>query len=445
MGLRWVAGAALLALAGCVSEPRYAEAPGSGYDPRYQGYWSADERADDEAEAADDYLPEYLEWPEYYSVLWPVYQYTYDPWFNPWFYYGVTYFPSTWFGVGYDDPYAWAYYVPYSPYLYSPWDNYYVWYGGGHHHGHDRHGHDRHHRDHEHGRDHDGGQDDDHDGYAHDGRHHRGEHPPGQGAAPRPRFGSDTNQAQRLTDLNQAQRMRRGPEWRVRQNRPGSDGFPEPTAQDRPGPAPKPGTSERRTKPRAVSGDGWTAARDRPPGASEPRAYVARPPARYRYDDPAPRRSGEPREGVRLGSAPVPRVSAPEGFASDSDAPAPSSREEPRARMPAFDTSAPPRGERNEREQPRMRGPMPEAPDRRTVERQPRAPVAAPYAAPAPGPYAGAAMPAAPTYAAPRAAPQPYAAPPPTSAPPARAPTPATADRPTREDVRGAGSAERNR
>jgi hypothetical protein len=458
--VRWVAGAVLLALAGCVSEPRYAEAPGSGYDPRYQGYWSAEERVDDEPEAESEYVPDYLAWPEYYSVLWPVYQYAYDPWYHPGFYYGVTYFPSTWFGLGYYDPYACPYYVPYSPYLYSPWDNYYVWYGGGHHHGH----HHRHHR-HGHDRDHDGhhGRDHDDDDAAHDGRrrHRDRDHPPGQGSEPRPRFGSDVNQAQRMADLNQAERMRRGPESRLRQNRPGADGFRDPTAQEEPAPTPKPGASERRSKPGAASDEGWTAGqgtaprpgattRDRPPGASEPRAYVARPPARYRYDDAAPRRGVEAREGGRVGSAPGPGASAPEAFAPDPDGSVAPRGEQPRVRMPAFDTNAPPRGERSGREQPRLHAPIPEASERRTVERQ-RAPVVAPYARPAPAsaptPYAGAGAPVAPVYAAPRGAPESYNAPrpPPMAAPPARAPAPAPADRPVREDVRGGDSTERNR
>src|SRR5436190_6519949 len=191
---RGAAGAALLALAACASEQRYAEAPGSGYDPRYEGYWSADPRLDDEPGDDDGALPSYLEYPEYYSALWPAYQYAYDPGF----YYGVTYFPSAWFGVGYDDPYAWPYYVPYSPYPFSPWDNYYVWYGDSHHgHGHHHHHHDGDH--HGHGHDHDG------DGYAHDGpRRRHGD--PEPAAGDRPRFGSVANEAQRLAEREALER-----------------------------------------------------------------------------------------------------------------------------------------------------------------------------------------------------------------------------------------------
>lgn len=72
------------------------------------------------------YGPDYLIYNTYYSALWPTYRYYYDPFWSPGFYYGVTYFPRTYFGlnVGW---YSWPYYQAYSPYRYSHADHYYDW------------------------------------------------------------------------------------------------------------------------------------------------------------------------------------------------------------------------------------------------------------------------------------------------------------------------------
>ena len=75
--------------------------------------------------------PDYLVYNSYYSSLWPVYRYYYDPFWSPGFYYGVTFFPRTYFGlnVGW---YSWPYYHSYSPYRYSYADHYYDWWDNSH-------------------------------------------------------------------------------------------------------------------------------------------------------------------------------------------------------------------------------------------------------------------------------------------------------------------------
>src|SRR5204862_872348 len=131
---------------------------------------------------------------------------------------------------------------PYSPYPFSPWDNYYVWYGDSHHgHGHHHHHHDGDH--HGHGHDHDG------DGYAHDGpRRRHGD--PEPAAGDRPRFGSVANEAQRLAEREALERTRRVPETRLRQRRPGADGYPDRTALGHASPSPGRDARTMRTKPR---------------------------------------------------------------------------------------------------------------------------------------------------------------------------------------------------
>src|SRR5258706_8906191 len=103
-------GAAFLALAACAEQAPY----------RYQDPYLADDTRYGDYQSDDGYedlpSPGYLRWPAYYSVLWPTYHAYYDPWYSPDFYYGVTYFPSTWFGLGYDSAYAWSGYTPFSPY-----------------------------------------------------------------------------------------------------------------------------------------------------------------------------------------------------------------------------------------------------------------------------------------------------------------------------------------
>ena len=68
--------------------------------------------------------PDYVYWSDYYSVLWPVYRGYYDPFYTPGFYYGVTWYPRTYFGLNHYWN-SWPYYHAYSPYRYSYSDGYY--------------------------------------------------------------------------------------------------------------------------------------------------------------------------------------------------------------------------------------------------------------------------------------------------------------------------------
>lgn len=70
--------------------------------------------------------PDYIRYNSYYSALWPTYRYYYDPYWSPGFYYGVTYFPRTYFGLNLSW-YSWPYYQAYSPYRNSYGDHYYDW------------------------------------------------------------------------------------------------------------------------------------------------------------------------------------------------------------------------------------------------------------------------------------------------------------------------------
>jgi len=108
----------------------YGESYGGGYG--YAGYAS-----------------DYLLWPAYYSIFWPINHWYVDPYYYPGYYYGVTYFPRhygslslTWGNsYRYGGGYAYGGYWDYSPYRYSWADNYYDWYPwyGRHSHHRDRH------------------------------------------------------------------------------------------------------------------------------------------------------------------------------------------------------------------------------------------------------------------------------------------------------------------
>jgi hypothetical protein len=124
-------------LGGCATYDEYSYRDGyydDRYDDRYydDGYY--DRRYDDRYYSSSYdvgyryYAPDYVHYHSYYSALWPTYRYWYDPYWSPGFYYGVTYFPRTYFGlnVGW---HSWPYYAAYSPYRYSHADNYYDWAG----------------------------------------------------------------------------------------------------------------------------------------------------------------------------------------------------------------------------------------------------------------------------------------------------------------------------
>lgn len=143
---------ALAALGGCATTSSEYYRDGRYYgDAGYSaGYYADDgyyaERYDDGGYAGGDYYygeyydggygytPDYLLWPTYYSIFWPINHWYVDPYYYPGYYYGVTYFPRdywslslTW-GNHYRYGYAYTGYWNYSPYRHSWADNYYDWY-----------------------------------------------------------------------------------------------------------------------------------------------------------------------------------------------------------------------------------------------------------------------------------------------------------------------------
>jgi hypothetical protein len=118
----------VLLLSGCASygSYRYVERSGGAgdyyYDRSYHGYGYYGHTY-----YGYPYDVAYAYYPYYYSLFWGFRPYYYDPFFSPGFYYGVTWFPRTWFSfsLGYHD---WTYYHAYSPWRYSFWGNYYTWY-----------------------------------------------------------------------------------------------------------------------------------------------------------------------------------------------------------------------------------------------------------------------------------------------------------------------------
>ncbi len=143
--IMWLAAAALaVAVSGCATYPATYYYPGGAGEYAAEPY---DDGRGDYYYGERDYYGGYgygSSWPYYYSVLYPSYSSWYDPWWSPSYYYGITYFPSTWFGIGIGYWDAWPYYHAYAPYRYSFWDSYYDWYGGyggyGHHHDYDSQG-----------------------------------------------------------------------------------------------------------------------------------------------------------------------------------------------------------------------------------------------------------------------------------------------------------------
>lgn len=113
----------ILALSGCATYDSYGYRDDGYYDDRY--YSGGRYYYDDYAGYSSyrDY-PDYVYWSDYYSVLWPVYRGYYDPFYTPGFYYGVTWYPRTYFGLSHYWN-SWPYYHSYSPYRHSYWDGYY--------------------------------------------------------------------------------------------------------------------------------------------------------------------------------------------------------------------------------------------------------------------------------------------------------------------------------
>ena len=108
---------------------RYYDGGYAGGDYYYGDYYGG-------GYAGYGYASDYLMWPAYYSIFWPISHWYVDPYYYPGYYYGVTYFPRdywslslTW-GNSYRSGWGYSYggYMAYSPYRYSWADNYYDWY-----------------------------------------------------------------------------------------------------------------------------------------------------------------------------------------------------------------------------------------------------------------------------------------------------------------------------
>lgn len=123
--------AAVLLLAGCATSPSY----------RYYGERSY---ADGYAERVVEHAPSgygggwsepiWYDYPAYYSVFWSINRWYVDPFWNPHFYYGVTWFPRNYYSSLYRSWYGpswygrWRINLAYSPYRYAWVDHYYDWY-----------------------------------------------------------------------------------------------------------------------------------------------------------------------------------------------------------------------------------------------------------------------------------------------------------------------------
>jgi len=68
----------------------------------------------------------YFDYPYYYSIFWPINRWYYDPFAYPNYYYGVTWFPRSYFSLSYSYGYSYSW-LFYSPYRYSWVDHYYDW------------------------------------------------------------------------------------------------------------------------------------------------------------------------------------------------------------------------------------------------------------------------------------------------------------------------------
>jgi len=139
---RWLGLLLLTAVSGCTTYEGYGYRDDGYYDDRYYdgpGYYRGSPRNDYhgygygygyDSYGYDGYggYPDYVLWSGYYSVLWPVYRGYYDPFYSPGFFYGVTWYPRSYFGLHYS-AYAWPYYQPYAPYRYSYQDAYFDHWG----------------------------------------------------------------------------------------------------------------------------------------------------------------------------------------------------------------------------------------------------------------------------------------------------------------------------
>ncbi len=115
-----------MALSGCLTYDSYGYRDDGYYEDRYDNggrYYADSPYSAGRGYSRFDY-PDYVLWPDYYSVLWPIYRGYHDPFHSPGFFYGVTWYPHSYFGL-HRSWYSWPYYHPYAPYRYSYADGYY--------------------------------------------------------------------------------------------------------------------------------------------------------------------------------------------------------------------------------------------------------------------------------------------------------------------------------
>jgi len=109
----------------------YADRPRDDDSSGY-GNYAEDQQTGDYEDDTGGYadVPDYIEYPAYYSSLWPVYGSYYYPYASPYFYPGVTFFPSGFYGAGYGG-FGWglglSFGFGFSPWRSSYWDSYYNW------------------------------------------------------------------------------------------------------------------------------------------------------------------------------------------------------------------------------------------------------------------------------------------------------------------------------
>jgi hypothetical protein len=150
--MRWLMLPALaVLLSGCVADSGYRSSYDDGYyvgdsygEPVYAGgssyYAPADDGRGDYYYGNDGYS-NYVDNPFYYSLFWPLNRWSVDPYRHPGFFYGVTYYPRSYFSLGFSSGHGYRYgggysghYRPwgygnfaYSPYRLSWVDSYYDW------------------------------------------------------------------------------------------------------------------------------------------------------------------------------------------------------------------------------------------------------------------------------------------------------------------------------
>lgn len=108
-------------------EPAYE--PAYGYERQGDSYYSPGYSGNGDYYVGASYGGSYFDYPAYYSVFWPINRWYHDPFAYPGYYYGVTWFPRSYFGLSLSYGGGWRNHgwLSYSPYRYSWVDNYYDW------------------------------------------------------------------------------------------------------------------------------------------------------------------------------------------------------------------------------------------------------------------------------------------------------------------------------